>query len=50
MDKQKNFEEKFDKKINKQNTQITEILTLLKEHEPKIEQKNKGQNKTKKSK
>ena len=38
MDKQERLEKKFDK----QNTQILEILTLLKDREPEIGQKNKG--------
>ncbi|RGB40900.1 hypothetical protein C1646_663470 [Rhizophagus diaphanus] len=35
MDKQEKFEDKFDKKINEQNTLISDILTLLKDREPK---------------
>jgi hypothetical protein len=38
MDKQERLEKKFDE----QNTQILEILTLLKNCEPEIGQKNKG--------
>jgi len=49
MDKQERLEKKFDEKINEQNIQILEILTLLKDREPEIRQKNKGQNETKKA-
>lgn len=45
MDKQEKFEDKFDKKINEQNTLISDILTLLKDHEP---EKIKGRDKPKK--
>jgi len=45
MDKQEKFEDKFDKKINEQNTLISDILILLKDHEP---EKIKGQDKPKK--
>ena len=51
MDKQERFEKKFNAKINEQNTQISEILTLLKDLEPEFEQpqKNKGRSETKKA-
>lgn len=49
IDKQEKFEDKFDIKINEQNNQISEILMLLKDREPEIEQKNKGRNKPKKA-
>ncbi|PKC08056.1 hypothetical protein RhiirA5_417405 [Rhizophagus irregularis] len=45
MDKQEKFEDKFDKKINEQNTLISDILTLLKDREP---EKIKGRDKPKK--
>ncbi|CAB4397493.1 unnamed protein product [Rhizophagus irregularis] len=45
MDKQEKFEDKFDKKINEQNTLISDMLTLLKDHEP---EKIKGRDKPKK--
>ncbi|EXX74843.1 uncharacterized protein OCT59_005057 [Rhizophagus irregularis] len=45
MDKQEKFEDKFDKKINEQNTLISDILTLLKDREPG---KIKGRDKPKK--
>ena len=46
MDKQERLEKKFDE----QNIQILEILTLLKDREPEIGQKNKGRNETKNDK
>ena len=49
MDKQERFEKKFDEKIDEQNTQILKILTLLKDREPEIGQKNKGQSEIKKA-